>query len=150
MTHWKNLVATFLAAVLPALTFAAQKTPEVALNIATVDNELSFDKKTLQVKPGQAVSLTFHNSADVGSGMQHVWVLVKPGTQDQVATEAVEAGAAKNYVPNDPNVLASTKLLAAGKSDTIHFKAPTEPGSYPYMCTFPGHARILKGILQVG
>jgi azurin len=135
-----------LAALLPTMAFAA----EVPLTISTVGNELSYDKKVLQVKPGQAVSLTFHNSADVGSGMQHTWTLVKPGTEEQIATEAVEAGAAKNYVPNDPSVLASTKLVEAGKSETIHFKAPTQPGSYPYICTFPAHFRVLKGVLQVG
>ena len=31
----------------------------------------------------------------------------------------------------------------------ITFTAPAAPGSYPYICTFPGHWRIMRGVLVV-
>ena len=47
-------------------------------------------------------------------------------------------------------VLAHTKLLGPRESDTVEFKAPTEPGEYPYLCTFPGHfVSGMKGVLVV-
>lgn len=120
-----------------------------ALKISTVGNTLAFDQKTLQAHPGEQVTLTFHNSADEGSGMQHTWVLVKPGAAEQVASEAVSAGRDRGYIPNDPNIIAHTGLVQPGQSETIHFPAPAQPGDYPYICTFPSHSRLLKGVLEV-
>ncbi len=28
-------------------------------------------------------------------------------------------------------------------------KAPTEPGVYPYICTFPGHRVVMNGVMVV-
>ncbi|MCH8962102.1 MAG: hypothetical protein IH820_12455 [Bacteroidetes bacterium] len=33
--------------------------------------------------------------------------------------------------------------------DPLTFTAPTEPGDYPYVCTFPGHWRTMQGVMQV-
>ena len=29
------------------------------------------------------------------------------------------------------------------------FTAPEQPGRYPFLCTFPGHWRVMKGVLIV-
>jgi azurin len=34
-------------------------------------------------------------------------------------------------------------------SDTIFFNAPTVPGDYDFVCTFPGHSALMKGIFRV-
>ena len=46
-------------------------------------------------------------------------------------------------------MIVATKLLQPGQNETITFKAPTEPGDYPFLCTFPGHATMMKGVLTV-
>ena len=46
-------------------------------------------------------------------------------------------------------MLASTKLVGPGEVAEVSFKAPTAPGSYTYICTFPGHATTMKGMLVV-
>lgn len=120
------------------------------LTIATQGNNMAFDKKTLQVKPGEMVTLTFKNAADKNSGLEHSWVLVKPGTADEVAAKAPAAGPTQGYVPDDTNILAHTRLLKAGESQTIRFKAPSQPGRYPYLCTYPAHSQLLTGTLEVG
>ncbi len=33
--------------------------------------------------------------------------------------------------------------------DKTAFTAPKEPGEYPYVCTFPGHWRLMKGVMTV-
>jgi azurin len=91
------------------------------------------------------VSLTFKNGS---SAQKHNWVLVKGG--DDVAAKVDEAGAtageAKGYIPTDPNILANVKLLDGGASGTATFTAPP-PGTYTFLCTFPGHyAAGMKGV----
>ncbi len=107
--------------------------------------EFKFDKTAFTVKPGEKVTVTFKNT----SVMQHNWVLVAPGTADKVAQEGIAAGATKGWVPAGPNVLAHTKLVDPKAEDTVEFVAPTQPGDYPFICTFPGHAATMKGILTV-
>ena len=56
---------------------------------------------------------------------------------------------ARHYVPDTPNVLFSTKMLDPNTTETLTFTAPTEPGDYPYLCTFPGHWRTMQGVMRV-
>lgn len=119
------------------------------LIVATKGDDLAFDKATLTAKPGQSIKLTFSNKSSKGSGMQHNWVLVNPGTADTVGQASMMAGPEKGYLAQSPDVLAHTKLLNAGESDTIEFQAPAKPGDYPFICTFPGHYTMMKGVLKV-
>ena len=62
--------------------------------------------------------------------------------------DAAPMQAAHDYVPpgSEKDVLAHTKLLGPGESDTITFTAPFIPGDYVYLCSFPGHyAQGTKG-----
>lgn len=121
------------------------ETQAATLKIAPKGEQLLFDQTTLTVKAGEKVKLTLNNT----SSMQHNWVLVAPGTADKVAQDSITAGAAKEWLAVGPNVLAHTKLVDSKKSDTIEFVAPTKPGDYPFICSFPGHAMTMKGILTV-
>ena len=47
---------------------------------------------------------------------------------------------------NLPGVFAATKLLKPGESDTITFTAPPA-GTYPFICTYPGHYPKMQGKL---
>lgn len=66
---------------------------------------------------------------------------------DQMASDP--QGLAKHYVPLSPDVLFHTTLVDPGESYEIVFPAPTQPGRYPFVCTFPGHWRIMQGVLIV-
>jgi azurin len=46
-------------------------------------------------------------------------------------------------------VLFSMPLVNPQKSYTITFKVPAIAGDYPYICTFPGHWRIMNGVMKV-
>jgi azurin len=113
-------------------------------------NALNYIQKELKAKAGRSVSLTFENP-DV---MPHNWVLVKPGTEEKVGAAAalmvsMPDGADRHYVPASPEVIVHTRLLDPGKKTTIYFTAPKEPGRYPYLCSFPGHAQLMRGVLVV-
>ncbi len=109
---------------------------------------LKFDQTLLTTKPGTRIRLIFRNSDD----MLHNFVLCAPGKGQEVGTAALALGVegtAKNYVPDSPDVLFHTALTQPETSDTIYFVAPTTPGDYDFICSFPGHSTLMKGILRV-
>ncbi len=112
--------------------------------IAADGENLAFDKTALTVGQGQ-VTLTFNNPSAVN---QHNWILVNGG--DDVAARVDEASlSAENYIPENADVLAHSRLLNPGENDTVTFTAPA-PGTYTYICTVPGHyAAGMKGTLTV-
>ena len=59
------------------------------------------------------------------------------------ATEYIPAALAKQ-------VVAHSKLLGPKQTDEISFTVPSEPGDYPYVCSFPAHAMAgMRGVLVV-
>ena len=109
---------------------------------------LKFDQVLLTVKVGARIRLVFRNTDD----MLHNFVLCAPGKGESVGNAALALGvdgAAKNYVPDTADVLFHSALVLPETSDTIFFNAPTAPGDYDYLCSFPGHSALMKGILRV-
>lgn len=119
------------------------------LDIGSKGDELAFDKNALEATAGSKVSLTFKNNSNPGANLLHNWVLVKPGTEQGVEADGIAAGEANGYLKaNDDRVIAHTKLLKGGESETVSFDAPAA-GVYPFVCTFPGHAALMKGTFTV-
>lgn len=111
---------------------------------------LQYAEKELRVRAGERISLTFENP-DV---MAHNWVLVKIGAVDRVgdlANRLVTSpdALAHHYVPESPDILCHTRLVNPSTRATVHFTAPAERGAYPYLCTFPGHWQVMRGVLIV-
>lgn len=122
--------------------------PEVELNLGTKPG-LKYDETVLMVDAGAKVKLTFSNSDD----MLHNLVIVKPGDAvDKVAELSMQLGLKgeeMNYVPESDLILYHTGILQPETSETLYFTAPKEPGYYMYVCTFPGHAQVMRGTLMV-
>jgi azurin len=135
---------SILALVLLGGVATARAAP-ATIAISTKGQEMAFDKQALSAKAGQKVKLTFKNA----SGMQHNFVVVKPGTADAVAKAGLSAGFNAGWFKPTADVIANTKMLDGGKSETIEFTAPATPGDYPFICTFPGHTSMMRGILKV-
>ncbi|MEY4272703.1 MAG: hypothetical protein RL250_1569 [Verrucomicrobiota bacterium] len=111
---------------------------------------LQFAQKELRVKAGRGVALTVVNP----DSMPHNWVLTKPDALEAVALLSAKMAAepdayVRHYVPETPDILCHTRLIDAGKRTTVYFDAPKVPGRYPYLCSFPGHAQIMRGVLIV-
>ena len=112
--------------------------------------ELKFSPIKLEVLAGSEVKLIFSNP-DV---MLHNWLLVKPGSAQEVGELADQMasqpdGFSKGYIPDSDKILVASKLLSPKEVQEITFKAPEKPGEYPYLCTFPGHWRMMQGALTV-
>ncbi|MEN9723146.1 MAG: hypothetical protein RJB38_1132 [Pseudomonadota bacterium] len=124
------------------------KKADVEVSIGTEGDAMAFNTKEFEVKAGQLVKVNFKNNASPG-GLQHNLLFVKPGSEQAVANASIQAGNDKGWVPaGDANVFAHTKLVNAGESDSVTFVAPAA-GDYPYICTFPGHAMVMKGVMHV-
>ncbi len=110
-------------------------------------NPLAYDTKTISVKVGQKVKLTFNNTHPT-LPQPHNFVLGKLGTKDKMMAIAMGAMTLvdKGYIPDSPDILAHTNLIQPTKSETIEFSVPAA-GEYPYFCTFPGHVAIMNGVL---
>jgi azurin len=134
----------------PAENTAAASGEVVELTISGTD-QMQFDKKELRVKAGQKVRLTLtHAGTMAKNAMGHNWVLLKEGV-DLAAFGQKSATAMDNdYIPasEEGSIIAHTKMLGGGESDTIEFTAPAK-GSYEYLCSFPGHYALMRGVLIV-
>ncbi|MAI34250.1 MAG: hypothetical protein CBE00_09030 [Planctomycetaceae bacterium TMED240] len=111
---------------------------------------LMFDQTELRLPAGQAVKLTFQNPDSV----PHNWALLKPGTLQKVGEQCNRLisdpqAAAQHYIPASSDILAHTNVVEPYAEHTIYFQAPSEPGLYPYLCTFPGHWMVMNGVLVV-
>jgi azurin/glucose/arabinose dehydrogenase len=121
--------------------------PDRSFTIATKPG-LKFDIETITVKAGSKMKITFKNNDD----MLHNLVFTAPGASNEVGEMALKLGLngqKLNYIPTSSKVLYHTLLLQPNQSDTIYFTAPDKPGSYQYVCTYPGHYLVMKGILKV-
>ncbi len=121
--------------------------PDQIVTIGTKPG-LKFDVETIQVKAGSKIQWVFNNNDD----MTHNCVIVAPGAADDVGTRAINLGlkgSELNYVPNTPKVLFHTSLLQPESSEAIYFTAPTQPGEYTFVCTYPGHHTLMQGKLKV-
>ena len=113
--------------------------------ILNSNDQMKFDKKIIRVNANQKVTLTLnHNGRFPASSMGHNFVLIKKDVD--VNEYALRAAGARNseYIPEGDNEIAYTKMLGGGESDTITFDAP-EPGTYVFICSFPGHYQLMMG-----
>ena len=111
---------------------------------------LTYTTPQFRVRAGEAIEFTLSNP-DV---VPHNWALVRPGTLQSVGKLANRLisdpkAVAHHYIPQTDDVLAYTDVVLPGDTFTVFFQAPTKPGRYPYLCTFPGHWMVMNGVMVV-
>jgi putative membrane-bound dehydrogenase-like protein len=118
--------------------------------LKTIPEAMKYDQKEFTVPAGATVELIFENT----DAMPHNWVLGSLKSEEKIGLAADKMitaadGVAKNYIPSMPEILAYTPLVEPGGRFKVVFKAPAVPGNYPFLCTFPGHWRIMNGVMKV-
>jgi azurin len=111
---------------------------------------LKFNTSRIEAKAGEKIIFVFPN--DDSSGMVHNLAIITPGSSQIVMDAAVAMGATglkKNFIPEIPELLASTPQVAKGMKYTLYFAVPEEPGDYHFICTYPGHGLVMQGIFAV-
>ncbi len=121
------------------------------IEIETLRGRMRYDQERFSVGPGSKVKLVLKNNDD----MPHNLVLCKPTIANvgmEISKKAWALGGdaiAKHYVPEHPAILFHTTLVPPRSSQSFYFQAPSKTGSYPYVCTLPGHAFYMKGVMSV-
>ena len=111
---------------------------------------LQYDRSTINAKAGERITLSLRNADQ----MPHNWVLARQGRYQAIGEAADQLiahpdGLAQNYVPDSDDVLASIPVIQPGETASISFTVPTQPGAYVYLCTYPGHWKVMRGTLFV-
>ncbi|WP_353146926.1 azurin [Pollutimonas bauzanensis] len=144
--------ATFAALLtvmsLPALAATCEATIEsndaMQFNTKEMVVDKSCEKFTVNLK---------HTGKLAKAAMGHNWVLTKAADKQAVATEGMTAGLDKDYVkPDDARVIAHTKVIGGGESDSVTFDVSKLAAGedYAFFCSFPGHWAIMTGTLKLG
>ncbi len=119
----------------------------------TGNDTMQFDLKTIEAMAGEKIELTFKNVGKIPKiAMGHNLVVLKKGISAiAFGQKAMGAGAnATNALPDSVkgDTIAATKLLGPAESETITFSV-AEAGDYEYVCTFPGHFAMMRGVLKI-
>ena len=139
-------VAALTTAFVPA-ALAAE--PLVSIQLRTQSGLMKYDQSSVRVKPGQSVEITLENTDQLPHNLV---ILKEEGVFMEVAQKAWELGEKgplKQWIPEDPRVLAHTPMIDPGQSGKVTFTAPDTEGVLDFVCTFPGHAMIMNGRILV-
>lgn len=120
------------------------------LKIGCIPERMLYTRERFRVAPNQPIKLVFHNP----DATEHNLVIVQPGALEEIGLAGNEMAkdpeaAKKGFIPDSPKILHASKLLKQGQAQALRFRAPSEPGVYPYLCTFPGHWIVMKGEMVV-
>jgi len=119
---------------------------QTIVDIAAIPHQLKYNLTNFSVKAGSKVKVTFLNP-DV---IPHNLLIVEPGSKAEIGNQAIAMGAdAVKIAPKNSKILHGTKMLEAGQKETLEFTAPSKPGDYEFICTFPGHWAVMNGIMKV-
>jgi plastocyanin len=128
----------------------AKNLGSVTIQMGVIANELKYDKASFTVKAGQQVTIDFTNN----DFMQHNLLIGKSGSLETIGKAGDQLardpqGVTMNFIPKIPEVLFAIPLVNPEGTESLVFTAPATPGEYPYLCTVPGHWRIMNGIMIV-
>ena len=151
-----SLLLPIVALGCSAVLFTScSREPEVPPKVVemTGDDNMKFNVTEFDVTRGQKVTLTLKNIGTAPkASMGHNAVVLNKGVNWQKFVEEASMAAAEDYVPKAQakDVMAHTKLLGPGETDSVTFTAPHVPGPYDFVCSFPGHAtQGMKGVMTV-
>jgi len=135
----------------PGATARIHSLQLVPVKIITVPDQLRFDQSSIRVPANAPVELRLDNPDSI----QHNLVLCAPGSLEKVGlavdkTLADPKAIDRDWIPDAPEVLHATPMANPHEEVVLRFQTPKEPGSYPFLCTVPGHWRIMKGTMIVG
>jgi len=118
----------------------------------TAGDTMKYSLAAIEAKPGEDLKIVLTNNGSLPKeAMGHNWVLLKKDSDGAAFASAAVAAKATDYIPANlaDQVIAHIETLGPRKSGEVAFKAPTEPGDYPFLCSFPGHYALMKGVLTV-
>lgn len=149
-----TVLATFTMMFVGCSGGSSSSGPAVAVHISGND-QMQYDKTEFTVPAGATVTLTFEHTGKMAVNiMGHNVTILKKG-EDAVKfgkdITGKDGTLENDYLPPamKDRVLTHTKLIGGGEKTVDTFTAPTEPGKYAFLCTFPGHYMTMHGVMIV-
>ena len=151
MRRLTTLTLTLALGLLAMAPLTAADPPRTIRMMGT--DALKFSLPTITAKPGEMLTIVLRTmSVQPAHQLAHNFVLLKPTAKVDAYIMAAAMARQENYFPASQkvNVITATTMAAAGETAQVTFQAPEQAGSYPYVCTFPGHYNGgMKGTLIV-
>lgn len=150
MNRFPTCAAMLLAlAILPTPGQAADCQATVESNDA-----MQFSTRALAI-PADCRQFTVtlkHTGKLPATAMGHNFVVGRDADIPAIVADGMKAGAASNFVtPGDPRVVAASAVIGGGQSTTVTIPVGQLVAGerYTFVCTFPGHAPIMRGTLKL-
>jgi putative heme-binding domain-containing protein len=125
------------------------------IKLSCIPERMLFTVDQFAVTTGQPVKIVFTNP----DATDHNLVIVRPGALEEVGMAANAMArdpkfANSDFIPAEKQslILHAAPMIGPTRKSLVHvlrFQAPTVPGIYPFVCTFPGHWVIMKGAMVV-
>lgn len=119
-----------------------------------VDDTMKFSVTSIAAKPGETLKVVLKSTGKMPKrAMAHNFVLLQADTKVDAFVKAGVTESATDFIaPNQKSkVVAATPLVGAGETVEVTFTVPARKGTYPFLCTFPGHYALgMRGTLTVG
>lgn len=128
--------------------------PEPVTEITIQGNDrMRFHPTHFTVRAGDTITLTLENVGRMPKEtMGHNLAIIDKSLNANTFAAASVGAANYDYVAPEyaDRVIAATSVLGPGEVEVITFVAPSEPGEYPFVCSFPGHTPAgMRGIMEV-
>ena len=126
------------------------------IKIVIQSNDLmKYDKNVINAEKGKLYEITLKNIGKLPkTAMGHNLIILKTGIDALTFGQALitKHGATLQNewkpVKGVKHVLAQTKMLGPNEQDTLKIKFD-KSGAYHYLCSFPGHFGLMRGIINV-
>ena len=120
------------------------------IRMIAVPVKMVYDVNRFDVVAGRPVRIVLDNP----DAQPHNLLVLMPGSLRGIGREVDAMGAtkeakARHWVPDSPKVLHVMAMVEPGDSGELRFIAPSRPGRYPFVCTYPGHWRMMNGVMTV-
>ena len=145
----RKIAAVSLLTLLSAPLLAAECEAEIEGN-----DQMQFNMNEIVVdKSCKSFTVNLSHPGSLPKNvMGHNWVVTTTENMQGVVTDGIASGLDNNYIkPEDERVIAHTKIIGAGETDSVTFDVAEldANGDYTFFCSFPGHASMMKGKLVV-
>ena len=120
------------------------------VRMIAVPVKMVYDVNRFEVVAGHPVRIILDNP----DAQPHNLLVLRPGSLRGIGREVDAMGTtkeakARHWVPDSPKVLHVMAMVDPGGSGELRFIAPSRPGRYPFVCTYPGHWRMMNGVMTV-
>lgn len=114
--------------------------------VKSTGTDLSYDITEIRAKAGSTITIQYENT----SNMPHNIVFVNERSDIQPVGVGGLRAQDTEYIPQDEElqkrIFGYTALAKPGFTEHVTITVP-EPGTYPYICTYPGHFTMMQGDL---